>query len=81
MYAERYSDGATVLSHHAAGQTPPSLVEASGAHGIATELGMLGMDGVTFWTPWMSNIGLDGNVTVDENLSNYVQGFSRPAGW
>ncbi|KAI5124356.1 hypothetical protein M0805_008963 [Coniferiporia weirii] len=79
IYADAYGGRVPVPAAHAAGQTPPDLGETPELQGMGPELDMLGMDGVTFWTPWMSNIGIDGNGNIDETLSNY--NFARPAGW
>ncbi|THH04722.1 hypothetical protein EW145_g5306 [Phellinidium pouzarii] len=81
MYADAYSSGVYVSVTHNAGQTPPEMDESETPlpQILGPDLDMLGMDGVTFWTPWMSNIGIDGNGNIDETLTNY--NFGRPAGW
>lgn len=80
MYTDAYGNGIPVAGPHTAAQSPSEAGEIHGPQGLAgPELDMLGMDGVTFWTPWMSNIGLDGNGNVDESLHKY--NYMRPAGW
>lgn len=80
MYADAYSNGMPVAGPHTAAQSPSETGDVPGPQGMSgPELDMLGMDGVTFWTPWMSNIGLDGNGNVDESLHKY--NYMRPAGW
>ena len=85
-YPGQYADGLSVNTGSAAGQNArvqdqtPNFADAHGVQGFGTDLDMLGMDGVTFWTPWMSTVGIDGNGNVDETAPNY-NSFARPAGW
>ena len=59
----------------------PIYMDGQSSQGLGSDLDMLGMDGVTFWTPWMSNVGIDGSGNMDEAFSNYNTNFARPAGW
>ena len=91
LYPGQYVDGlpagatgaasvsATGQHLNAQGQAP-TFIDSQGTQSLGSELDMLGMDGVTFWTPWMSNVGIDGNGNMDEALSTYSN-FARPAGW
>lgn len=87
QYMEELPAGAGAAAASATGQhlntqgQGPTYIDNQSLQSLGSELDILGMDGVTFWTPWMSNVGIDGSGNLDEALSNYNNNHARPAGW
>lgn len=79
MYSDPFGNAMPSISPHSAARSPSEASEIPMSQGMAgPELDMLGMDGGTFWAPWIPNTGLDGGGIVDEPLNN---NYGRPPGW